>query len=326
MSFQQTLMERIDSEDETFRISENLDPASILESLRSIGQLNPVVLLETGPRAIIVCGFRRVRALRLLGAGRVLARVLPENSLVATKIYDIAIWDNLSHRQLNPLEQGRVILKLKRDFGVEDSVLIRSYLPIMGLAPHPGVLQTCLLLNQLRPGIRECLNGNKLTLASAAMIAGMTAEDQDCIASLMDRIRLSASFQKKLFSLLRELAIIESKSPGNLLTEERILAVLENEKLSPFQKGEKLHDLFYRARNPRLSQVLETFQKRKESLGLPGSIRISADPYFETPGIRVDFDARSAEKFRDSAAALHKAAQDPALERLFQSSENSIEK
>jgi len=52
----------IEPEDETFRISEELDSMPLLESMREFGQLNPLILLEHGPRRLMVCGFRRLRA------------------------------------------------------------------------------------------------------------------------------------------------------------------------------------------------------------------------------------------------------------------------
>ncbi|MCL2877826.1 MAG: ParB N-terminal domain-containing protein, partial [Acidobacteria bacterium] len=63
----------IDAECEDLRISEELDSADLEDSLRAVGQLNPVILLERGARPIIVCGFRRIAALRRLGIRAVIA-------------------------------------------------------------------------------------------------------------------------------------------------------------------------------------------------------------------------------------------------------------
>ena len=73
MDFKTIQIEEIDPANETYRISEDLDSGSVLDSLEKIGQLNPVLLLDRNPLKIIVCGFRRIRALRRLGRSRVLA-------------------------------------------------------------------------------------------------------------------------------------------------------------------------------------------------------------------------------------------------------------
>ena len=81
MTFAEIRLEEIDFENETFRISEELYPAPLLDSLREIGQVNPVLLLEgRAPKKAIVCGFRRLRALKLLRIPRALSRIIPAGS------------------------------------------------------------------------------------------------------------------------------------------------------------------------------------------------------------------------------------------------------
>jgi hypothetical protein len=92
---------------------------------------------------------------------------------------------------------------------------------------------------------------------------------------------------------------------------------LDDSRLSPFQKGEKLHQVLCRLRNPRLSRAAERFLAEKKLLGLPGSIQITPDPFFETPGLRVEFNASSADRFRDLTAALQRASQMAALDEMF---------
>jgi hypothetical protein len=92
---------------------------------------------------------------------------------------------------------------------------------------------------------------------------------------------------------------------------------MDDPRLSPFQKGERVCEALHRLRNPRLTLAAEQFAAGKKLLELPGSIRIAADPFFETPGLRVEFDAPDAHRFRDLASALRKASRKPALEKLF---------
>jgi hypothetical protein len=105
--------------------------------------------------------------------------------------------------------------------------------------------------------------------------------------------------------------------PEEPLNAPEISAILEDPKLSAFQKGEKLHDALYRMQNPRLSRAAELFAANRKRLGLPGSIQISGSPFFENPGVRVEFAVPNVGSFRDIAAALEKAAQSPDLESLF---------
>ena len=69
-----------------------------------------MILLDLQPRMAIVCGFRRIHALRQLDRTEVLARILSTEDCDRTGAFLLALWDNLSHRQLSPLEKARTSL------------------------------------------------------------------------------------------------------------------------------------------------------------------------------------------------------------------------
>jgi hypothetical protein len=102
-----------------------------------------------------------------------------------------------------------------------------------------------------------------------------------------------------------------------VLDDPELAAVLDDPGLSAFQRGERFHDLLFRWRHPRLSTARARFETERKTLGLPANIRISADPYFENPGIRVEFDASCPEGFGEAIEALRRASQTPGLGKLF---------
>jgi hypothetical protein len=318
MAYKEIELGKIDFSDETFLITENLNSEPLLKSLREIGQLNPVILLERDSHAIVICGFRRVQALKRLGSAQVLARIIPENSCEPANLFHLALSDNLSHRQLDPLEKARALFKLKNSFSIAEDVLVKLYLPLLGLSPHESVLHSYIKLDGAHPGLRQCLVDNRLTLSSLETIAQMPDESQESMVALMGKLRLSASLQRKLFDILEDLAAIDCTQPGKALEDPEALLLLGSAHLSPFQKGEKLYEFLYRKRNPRLSQATERFCEKRKSLGLPGLIKIVADPFFENPGIRVEFQAPNVERFREMVSALEKSAQTQTIEELFQ--------
>jgi hypothetical protein len=317
MIYKEMSIEDIDSECEEFRISEELNITPVLESLREIGQLNPVILLGRNPRKVVVCGFRRIYAMQRLGFPRISVGILDE-SCDSLKAFRLAIWDNLSHRQLNPLEKARVLFKLQSLCGVLADKIVKDYLPLLGLAPHESVLGSFLSLHAIQPDLKQCLVEGKLTLSSLEILAKTACSIQDRIALLMGNIRLSASLQKKVLSLLEDLAAMTNAPFDAPLNQPEAMAILEDPRLSPFQKGEKLHELLYGLRNPRLSQAQKQFLARKKLLGLPGSIQINPHPFFETSDLHVEFNAPDAARFRDLAAMLQKAAQLQELEELYE--------
>jgi hypothetical protein len=315
MLVQEILLENIDFEDERFRISEELESVPLLDSLREIEQLNPILLLERNSRKAIVCGFRRVHAMLRLGTTRALARIIPENSCSQARVFEFALRDNLSHRRLDPLEKARVLFSLRNHFAVLERDLVQVYLPMLGLNPHEGILRRYLLIHGIQPALRSCLKDGRLTHSSVEAIAEMPDSVQESISILMGKARLSASLQKKLLGLLDDLAgTTGNPSP---LDSPEVSEILNDPRLSPFQRGEKVYELLYRLQYPRFSAALDRFEVQKKVLCLPGSIRITAHPFFEQPGLHVEFDAPDIERFRHLASALRDAAQLPESEELF---------
>jgi hypothetical protein len=311
-------IEEIDVNNETFRISEEIVSLPIQASIREIGLLNPLLLLGEGAPYAIVCGFRRLAALRHLNASRVHVRIIDAKDRDARKAFDLALWDNLSHRRLDPLEKARVLYKLKNVFAVPDDALIRTYLPRLDLAPHDQVLRIHIMLHDSHPELRQCLRDGRLTQASMEYLAAIPASSQDRIAALMRSVRLSAGLQRKFFTLLADLAAMTGAEPGAALGDPEVAAVLSDSGLPPFQRGEKIYSILYRHRYPRVMQATELFLERQKSLGLPGAVRIVPAPYFETTDLRVEFNAPDVARFRKLAADLYEASRKPELDRLFE--------
>lgn len=318
MIYQYISMKEIDPENETFRISEEIFSAPLQASIREIGQLNPVLLLGEERPYRVVCGFRRLHAMRNLGASGVFGRVIEKSDRDSSAAFKLALWDNLSHRQLDPLEKARVLFKLVNDFGVSSYEIIKDYLPLLDLPPHEQVLGNHIMLHGSNPGLRSHFKKGHLTMTSMEYLAAIPNSSQETIASVMEGIRLSAGLQKKFFSLLQDLAAKNGTSPEVPFKDPEALSTLNDAALSCFQRGEKLFAFLYRRRFPRVTQAGERFLERKRSLDLPGTIRITPAPYFETPDLRVEFTASDPERFRAMAAGLFESSRKPELDDLFE--------
>jgi len=309
----------IDAQCEEFRISDDIDSERLTDSLRAVGQLNPVILLERGANPVIVCGFRRIAALMRLGVRAAVARILTVEDCRITHPLKLALCDNLAHRKLSPLEQARAAVKLRDICGVEREQLIGEYLPLLGLPPRENALAACFALHAARPELKRLFAEDALTLASMERLSNLSEYEQKRFADMMSNVRLSASMQKKTLDLFDDLAGMNRANFTVPLDIPEIREFLRDAKLSSFQRGEKLRETLYRLRYPRVARAEADFSSQRKRLGLPGAIRVTPPPFFETAELHVEFEAASPEKFREFAAALQKVADSPELEKLFPS-------
>jgi ParB-like chromosome segregation protein Spo0J len=317
--FERVSLRDIDPGDETFRISEELDSARLRQSLVAVGQLHPLILRSAhGAGLTVVAGFRRFHAIRSLGGESVLARICDERSRTSLQLFRLALWENLSHRLLNALEAARALRVLLDACALAPEEIVREYLPALGLAPRLEVLRAYLCLNELPQGARGLVCRGLLSARTAERLAAMEVDNRESLALVLGQVRLSASRQRQFLDLVLEAARLRGASLSELLAEPEIGAALSAPAGSPFQKGEALFEIVFRWRHPRLTLARREFEARKRALALPSNVRLSTDPYFEEPAVRVEFEATSLAGFRSSTEALVRAAQAEALAALFE--------
>lgn len=317
--FERVSLRDIDSGDETFRISEELDSSPLQQSLREVGQLHPLTLAAAkGGALIVVAGFRRLRAIRNLNGESSLARICGRDSHTALELFRPALWENLSHRVLNVLEAARALRVLIQECALTPEVVVREYLPVLGLAPRMEILQTYLHMNNLPEAARLQAGRGWLTPRTAERLALMEVESRESLASVLAKIRLSASRQRQFLDLVQEAAPLRGTSLAGLLSDPEISETLTAPGKAPFERGEALFELLFRWRHPRLTLARAEFEAGKRRLCLPPNVRLSPDPYFESPAVRVEFEVSSRAGFQTCAEALMRASRSEALVALFE--------
>jgi len=317
--FERVSLRDIDSDDETFRISEELDSDRLRQSLVEVGQLHPLTLAAAkGGSLTVVSGFRRLHAIRSLGGENVLARICGPDSQTALQLFRPAFWENLSHRTLNALEAARALHVLSRACALAPDAIVSEYLPPLGLAPRLEVLRSYLRLNDLPEAARRLVCQGLLTPRTAERLASMEPENRETLAAVLAKVRLSASRQRQFLDLVQEAARLRGTSPARLLAEPEIAGALSTPARSPFEKGAAIFEIVFRQRHPRLTRARCEFEAGKLRLSLPPNVRLSPDPYFESPVVRVEFEASSLAGFQASAEALMRASHSDALAALFE--------
>jgi hypothetical protein len=321
MIFKTIPLLQINFSDESCRLSDDLHSERMEASIQEIGQVTPVVVVAMPDgKYAIVCGFRRLHAMRRLGLAEASARV-EDGARTRLELFLTALYDNLSHRALTCFEQARVICRLG-ECGVPDEVLISKFMPALGLKPHRESLNGSRRLLKLVPDLRDLVLHDRLTETSAQRLAAYPEDIQSRFVRLLQPIRLSASLQRKVLDLIDDLGATASSGISAVLDHRALGAILEDEKLSPPQKGEQIHGYLARERYPRLSRAHEDFRATKADLALPGTVTVVPDPYFETPRVRFGFEASGPDQFRSIIAALEAAGRRPQLQDLFRLKEN----
>jgi ParB family chromosome partitioning protein len=152
--------------------------AELVQSIRAVGLLQPVVVRETGPgRYELVMGERRWRACRDAGLERIpaIVRTTGDDAMLRD-----ALLENLHRSQLNALEEAAAYHQLLADFGCTQEDLARR----IGRS-RPQISNTLRLLRLPAPVQRRVAAG-VLTAGHARALLGL--EDDAAVERLATRI------------------------------------------------------------------------------------------------------------------------------------------
>jgi ParB family chromosome partitioning protein len=169
--------------------------ASLTDSIREHGVLQPILVSETVDGYQLVAGERRLRAAQAAGLDRVPAVV---RQLADREQIELALVENLQREDLDPLETAEAYRQLIEEFGfTQDDVAQR-----VGKA-RSTVANTLRLLD-LAPGVQAAVADGRLTEGHGRALGGLAVELQDRVLDSVTGQELSVRQTEELVRRLRE--------------------------------------------------------------------------------------------------------------------------
>lgn len=137
--------------------------ASLAESIKEVGILQPVLVRETGDGYELIAGERRWRAARRVGLQQIPALVRDTDDASAL---EHALVENVHRADLNVLEEAAAYQQLIEDFGLtHEEVAIR-------VGRSRATVSNTLRLLQLPPAVQRMVRDRSLTMGHARALLG----------------------------------------------------------------------------------------------------------------------------------------------------------
>ncbi|MCK4233077.1 ParB/RepB/Spo0J family partition protein [candidate division WOR-3 bacterium] len=225
--------------------------ASLIDSVKSKGIIQPVIVRKSGKLFELVCGERRYRAAKKAGL-RKIPVVIKE--LTDREVLEIALIENLQRKDLNPIEEARAYKRLINEFGLTQSevskVIVKERSTVtnrLRLLKLPNPIQSMVMRNEISEGHARTLLSLKdetqmLSIAKAIIRKNLSVRDvEKLIHKKVKTIKKSKEkdiFSNEIERILREKfgtrCIIQKRGKsGKLVIEfyskedlERILDIL----------------------------------------------------------------------------------------------------
>ena len=168
--------------------------ATLAESIREHGVLQPIVVTELLDGFELVAGERRLRAARLAGLERIPAVI---RQLDAAARLEIALIENLQREDLDPIEAATGFRRLVDEFGFTHERIAAR----VGRA-RSTVANTLRLLD-LAPSVQQAVVERSLTEGHARALGGLSVEHQEHVLRTVIDQDLSVRQTEELVRRLR---------------------------------------------------------------------------------------------------------------------------
>jgi ParB family chromosome partitioning protein len=267
-------------------------PGELRKSIIRTGIIHPPFLrLLTDKSFEVISGRKRLliarRELRLEKTG---CFILPDRP-AEISILDLLLTDQIHAVPLTLAEKAQFI-KIAVKHITEDEI-IAHFAERLELREHPSAIREMLALLNL-PGdiIAEIHNGRLQDRMVMELQRLKHPEDCLTMVSLFKKLALGTGKQRKIFSLLRDLAYRNHTSISDYLGGEEIQRILQHKEMNAPQKTQHLGILLQKQLNPSSQDAEDNFAIFSKSLNLPGSLSVSHSPAFETNEITLSIRCR----------------------------------
>jgi len=297
--------DKIEDSPGPYCMSFGFDIRPLAQSINKVGLVNcPLVIKNKNAGLTVIVGYRRIRALKMLGWDRIPCGILSESDEVTPlDCLLLNLYDNLATRKLNEVEKGMVLARLHSLVPKEE--MLEIYMPLLELPSHEPTLLFFLKLEQeLSVQIKETLVQKRTSLQIAKMLLKMGSEERDHVFNFTSDLKFNINQQKQFIDNINDLAAMQNKAPYELLTEPGLRAIIENKQLNNPQRAKAILKFIRDRRFPSLVKAEKTFKKKVSCLGLPKSVNIYAPPYFEDPHYRLEVLFREGRELRDTIKRL----------------------
>jgi ParB/RepB/Spo0J family partition protein len=306
----------IDTGDEACRLSLRADPDSLVDSIRSVGLINPPVLRQRKDlKYQIVCGFRRVMACKALGWHEIKARILKGSPTMIDSL-KLAILDNRTQRDLNVIEQARGIEKLSAY--IPSGNRLEALAPVLGFPQNQKVFKRIEALGRLPGAIQGGVTDEIVSFEAAVDLSELSHEDAPSFFELFKKLKLSQNKQREVITLAREIGAREDLRPGVVLQSREIRTILDRPDLNRNEKGSRVRSYLKQRRFPTLAKAEERFSKELKALKLNEHIHMTPPPYFEGGPHTLRMTFKSIKDFDERRKSLDAMSKNPALKRLLE--------
>lgn len=314
--YQSVALSHIRTADATYCIVDPKPSRELVRSIDDVGLMHPPILLPSDGAYVIISGFNRIAACRLLDWTFMTAAVVPPHT-TAAQCATIAIAETTVCRNLNLVEQARAVGLLSRFCDRQETLAAAARRA--GLKMSPRLAAKLEKVAQMTPLLQSGLACGTIALPVALAIHEMADHaGADAISRVLHAVDYSLNQQREVLDAIVAIACREAISVTELLSQGDIGVLLSDEALDHRRKGQLLRQHLKNRRYPTIASVERQYKQIRNQLKLKKNMQLIPPPNFESPvfALRIEFESPSA--LNALRNELDRLVSTPAIHRLWE--------
>ncbi|MGR3176998.1 MAG: ParB/RepB/Spo0J family partition protein [Candidatus Anammoxibacter sp.] len=288
-----------------FLFSYNRDFTEIIDSIKEVGLINPVILQDrqnSNGRYTIVCGYQRIKAYMELKRTEIPARVI--RNVENGELTLLSFNDNLFFREFNEIEKA-IVLKKFLAIGYTEERLIAEVTSKIGIPPNKKIIAKYLLVLELEEKIKDSVASKEIEMEKALLLLELDATDRAFVYDLLFKeANVNLNEAKETIRSLTDLKQMQQQEITEIMTSDEVVSIFRDERLNKRKKGERIYNLIKRVRYPRITVQEESFTNACKELNLDSNVRINHAKYFEQNDIQINIKSPNEEKLKSDLEKL----------------------
>jgi len=261
-------------------------PEELKNSIIKTGIIHPPFVLEHPDKSFeVVSGHKRLLiAEKYLQSDQIGCFVLPEN-YPERVLLDLLLTDQ-SSTPLSFAEKARFV-QIATGYMTKEEI-ITNFSGKLEIRGQISAINEMLDLLKLDVEIiREIHNGRLQHKMIGELLRIKIPEDRLALVSLFKYLSLGGGKQKKLFSLIRDLAYRNHSSISEFLRSEELELILNHKEMNPPQKAQHLGSFLQAKLTPAYLESENNFSAFVKGLELPENLTLSHSQAFETDEVTL---------------------------------------
>ncbi len=282
-----------------------------LQSIRELGQLEPVLVTQDEGGTRLLTGYRRLLACRELGLELLALSTGSPNPVARGRMYAE------SNRQRQPdaadlVRAGRYFARHLDAHGLDQ--VLRELSASEGGKRMPDLVRTWLRLDPEWDGL---LQAGHLPVQAAEILSRLNRKDAAELWPFFRDLRWSRNNALQFLAWLEETASRERTSLARLVLFAEMHPILESN-LSPKDRIRRLVQKSRAMRYPRLTELEAEFSAMAQKASRAGPWRIAPEPSFERDRIHLSVSVGSGQDLEHATRELERLHREGLLERLLE--------